>query len=211
MRILFIITLFFASGNLSAQVVTKTLAVKQLPPSTKYKGKYKQGISWTDSIGVHTVFMTETGVIDSPPPAEDGSRSANLYAYHLVSKNSINKTVWTLNDGVEDCPVDVEANFLSRKIVTTDLDKDGIPEIWLVYQVGCHGDVSPLDMKIIMHEGASKFAVRGHTKVRVGEKEYDGGDYKLDASFQKAPAAFAEYAKRFWQQHVNAALQTGDN
>src|SRR3954465_11792178 len=140
MKLFLLSAIIFAAFSLTAQVATKQISLQEIPASLKYKGNFKHGITWSDTSGLHTVIITETGVVDSPPPAEDGSGNANLYAYHLVAKNKIVETIWTMTDGVDNCPVDVEANYINKKIVITDLDKNGIPEIWLVYEIGCHGD-----------------------------------------------------------------------
>ncbi len=46
-----------------------------------------------------------------------------------------------------------------------------------MYKTVCHVDVSPCAMKIIMHQGKQKFAIRGRNKVKVSETETEGGEY----------------------------------
>ena len=40
----------------------------------------------------------------------------------------------------------------------TDLDGDGLAEVWLAYEMWCKGDVSPSKLKVIMYEGSRKHA-----------------------------------------------------
>ena len=49
--------------------------------------------------------------------------------------------VWQINDLVEDCPLDLEIEFLPGALRITDLDGDGLNEIWVVYRLGCRGVV----------------------------------------------------------------------
>jgi len=57
-------------------------------------------------------------------------------------------------------------------------------------------------MKIIMHEGNKKYAIRGESKVKVSEKEYDGGRYIMDDSFKVAPDVFKQYAIQLWKKNI---------
>jgi hypothetical protein len=75
-------------------------------------------------------------------------------------------------------------------------------EVWIMYTTVCHGDVSPGDMKIIMYEGKQKFAMRGHDKVQVSEKDFDGGDYKFDQAFNAGPKAFRDFAVKLWNKNI---------
>lgn len=71
-----------------------------------------------------------------------------------------------------------------------------------MYKTVCHGDVSPVTMKIIMYEGNKKYAVRGDTRVSVSEGHTMGGEYTFDDAFKNGPAAFREYAKKLWAKNV---------
>jgi hypothetical protein len=65
--------------------------------------------------------------------------------------------------------------------------------------MSCKGDVSPDDMKLIIHEGETKYAVRGSMLMELEGKKY-GGEMKLDPAFDKAPAGFSDYAKEQWKK-----------
>ena len=71
-----------------------------------------------------------------------------------------------------------------------------------MYVTVCHGDVSPLLMKIIMYEGAKKYAVRGTTYIEYGEEEMRGGKFTLDDAFRNGPAAFRKYAEQLWKKNI---------
>jgi hypothetical protein len=101
--------------------------------------------------------------------------------------------IWKVYDFIQDCGLDIEASFIKNTLRLTDLNHDGIGEVWLMYKTVCHGDVSPFEMKIIMYQGQQKFARRGHNKVQLGKTEVDGGDYKFDKAFTDGPGTFREY------------------
>ncbi len=82
-----------------------------------------------------------------------------------------------------------------------------------MYKTTCHGDVSPCDMKIIMYENNQKYAVRGESRVQVGvldngEKQFIGGEYKLDENFKKGPKVFKEFAQKLWKDNL---IENWDN
>jgi hypothetical protein len=91
--------------------------------------------------------------------------------------------------------------FVGNAFAVTDLNKDGEAEVWIMYKNSCHGDASPVAMKIIMYHDNKKFAVRGTTKVPVSANEYAGGEFTFDDAFKKAPAEIRQYAERLWKQH----------
>lgn len=187
------------NGNKTALKVT-SLDKNSLSPRIRYSGKVVHAVRWTDKEGEHTIVTTETGQVASKK-SEDG-RSAALFAYHYVANPDSTSLVWKMADGVKDCPVDVQAAFVKNTFAVTDLNKDGKPEIWMMYKTGCAGDVSPAALKIIMFEGDKKYAARGKTKVQVSEKEFDGGECVYDEAFKKAPTVIRDYATRLWKQNV---------
>jgi hypothetical protein len=85
------------------------------------------------------------------------------------------------------------------------MDNNGIAENTFLYKMSCKGDVSPDDMKLIMHEGASKYAVRGSMILEMDGQKY-GGEMKPDASFDKAPQEFLPYAIDQWNKFKTEKL-----
>ena len=175
----------------------------KLPFDIKLEGKIKNAVRWTDSLGDNMVITTETGIFQNKKfrHEEDGN-DAELFAYHfLISKDEAKQT-WKVYDFIKDCPLDIEASFIKNTFQVTDLNKDGVAEIWLMYKTVCHGDVSPCDMKIIMYQGPQKFAMRGKNKVKISDRDYVGGEYKFDPAFSSGPKEFLEFAKKLWQKNI---------
>ena len=199
-----ILFFFFLSSRGIGQhkITVATIDASKIPKEIKYSGKIKSAITWNDRLGENFAVTSETGEFESKN-ADNGGRDAALYAYHYIrSKNTIEQN-WKLYDYVKDCPLDIEASFLTNTLHVTDLDNDGIGEIWVMYKLACTGDVSPSEMKIIRYEGKHKAAMRGESRVKISEKEYDGGNYTFDKAFNDAPGYFREYAKKMWTKNIS--------
>lgn len=180
----------------------------QFPASIKYEGFIKNAVRWKDKLGDNIVITTETGYhINKKFTHETEGSDAELFAYHFIISGNEVKQTWRVYDYISDCPVDIVASFVKNTFQVTDLDKNGIAETWLMYKTVCHGDVSPSDMKIIMYEGNTKYAMRGENKVAVGiddngKKQFEGGEYKMDENFKKGSKAFKEFAEKLWSNNV---------
>ncbi|MNJ91916.1 hypothetical protein D3C87_95710 [compost metagenome] len=177
------------------------LKATQLPKGITYKGTLKTAVRWTDKLGDNLVITTVTGETASKSPEVEDSRDASLYAMHyLVFKDSVSQ-VWKVSDYVKECPFDIILNFIGNTFHVTDLNQDGIGEIWLMYKASCRSDVSPVDMKIIMYEGKQKYAMRGQNIVEPSKGESMGGDYKFDKAFDNGAASFRDFAKKLWKEN----------
>lgn len=180
----------------------------QFPTAIKYEGFIKNAVRWKDKLGDNIVITTETGYhINKKFEHESDGSDAELFAYHFIVSGNEVKQTWRVYDYISDCPVDIVASFVKNTFQVTDLDQDGIAETWLMYKIVCHGDVSPCDMKVIMYEGNQKYAMRGESKVEVGildngEKQFLGGQYKLDENFKKGSKVFKEYAQKLWSDNL---------
>ncbi|AXB56922.1 M949_RS01915 family surface polysaccharide biosynthesis protein [Flavobacterium fluviale] len=181
----------------------------QFPSSIKYEGFVKNAVRWKDKLGDNIVITTETGyhINKKFEHESESSSDAELFAYHFIVSGNEVKQTWKVYDFIADCPVDIVASFVKNTFQVTDLNNNGIAETWVMYKTACHGDVSPCDMKIIMYEDNKKYAVRGESKVQVGvldngEKQFIGGEYKLDENFKKGPKVFREFAQKLWKDNL---------
>jgi hypothetical protein len=190
-------------------LVVNKIDSTQFPASIKYDGFIKNAVRWKDKSGDNIVITTETGIYRNEKLKHEfeDSSDAELYAYHFILSNKEATQTWRVKDFIADCPVDITASFVKNTFKVTDLDKNGIAEIWLMYKTVCHGDVSPSNMKIIMYEGNNKYAMRGENKVQVGSDVNDkasfiGGEFQLDANFKNGPKIFREYAQNLWKENL---------
>ena len=164
----------FAQTNLKPAFNTCKIDSVNLPKDIIYKGNFNQAVKWKDESGENLVLLTETGNYYNEKFNHDNEGGdAEIFAYHFLLKNNTSTQTWRIYDFISDCPVDYFATFIKNSFQVTDLNHDGIAEIWVMYKKTCRGDVGPSDMKIIMYQGDQKFAVRGHDKVIIvaDEKE----------------------------------------
>ncbi|UOR06440.1 hypothetical protein MUN82_04930 [Hymenobacter aerilatus] len=196
----FLITFSFVTASAHGQVQVKPLAPAAVPATLKRTGRVVQALRYTDRTGTYTVLATQTGARPDPAAKDtDDAQRADLYAYHYSASGA---PTWQVHDFVEECPLDIGAEFRPKGLTVTDLDQDGTAEIWLVYRTVCRGDVSPSTQKIILYEGSRKYAVRGTSRIALGGGQFDGGTYTFDAAWKTAPAAFRQHAEQLWKQHL---------
>jgi len=203
-QLLSFFALLLLSLSAQAQLRVSTLAPAAVPATLKRSGRVVQALRYTDRTGTYTVLATESGPAADPAAQSSDGQRADLYAYQYPATGAA--PTWQVHDFVSDCPLDLEASFLPKALTVTDLDQDGTAEVWLVYRTTCRGDVSPSTQKIIMYEGARKYAVRGTSRIAIGNGRHDGGTYTLDAAWTAAPPTFRQHATQLWQQHRDERL-----
>lgn len=180
---------------------TKTDGIKNLtyeigkpPANVKFDGKIVSGAKWEDKNGLNILIITET-----EEKTSGDNRSKELFAYQYIINGDDAKQLWKVNDFIKECPVDLMLSLIPGSITVTDINKDGVAENTFLYRMSCKGDVSPDDMKLIMHEGETKYAIRG-SMIQVMEGKKYGGEMKVDPSFNKAPIGFFAFAQEQWKK-----------
>jgi hypothetical protein len=202
MKTITIIFISLFTQQAFAQIKVIPLPKKDIPATIHFVGHIINSVRYTDNRGDHIILTTETGIVQTKDSAGSGFSKADLYAYHYDIKDNKQIPNWQLNDFVKDCPVEIAASYISNTFAITDLNNDGVAEVWLMYKTVCRGDVSPANMKIIMHEGMKKYAVRGTNKVKLSDKEFYGGAYTLDETFKSGPKVFRQYALQLWNKSL---------
>ena len=87
----------------------------------------------------------------------------------------------------------------------TDLDKNGVAEVTFAWRVGCRSDVSPVGHKVLMvgydqSVEVAKYVLRGDTAINIGGSLEEGGEFRVDSAFKKAPPSYLEHAKMVWSK-----------
>jgi hypothetical protein len=160
-------------------------------------GAQRRQLRFTDRSGEHVV----TFALSKERQTKDGDetiRSRELTITHLLGKTEVFKA----RDFVQACAFDLSLEVVEGSIQLTDLDEDGEPEVSFVYALGCRSDVSPRTAKLLLYEGATKYALRGQTVEQVGENEFAGGAFEADPAFKTGPKAFLSFATSQWKKHV---------
>ena len=130
----------------------------------------------------------------------DDARSREIFAY-LFRKDAggAARRVWRVYDFEKDCEFFIKADFDESRVEITDLDRDGVSEIWLPYSLNCSNDPTPVKMKIIMYEGGQKHAMRGLSRDPNLPLDESRGVGTMDAAFRSGPAAFRDHAQKLWK------------
>lgn len=231
--ILFFFVLYSVVGNSQIAFSAKKVPASQIPSSLKFKGKLQEAWKWKDNLGENVLILSATDIVWN---ANEDEATIQLFAYQFCKKDSGYRTIWKLNDMVQQCPVDIKVEFINGAAVITDLDKDGVAETTLQYKLACRGDVSPADMKLIMHEDSVKYALRGTMwspfatenpeakTLPITEKDvnletlagYKGTDdeyfktygrYKSEKEFLKAPPSFIQFARKQWLKYAKESFE----
>ena len=196
-----VVLLILFTGVANGQVNVTKIDSSKLPKQIKYLGHISNAVTWKDGQGVHYVLTTETGEYKSKDEDGEKVKNAELYAYHFVSKGDSIKQLWRIYDYSKDCDVDVSVAVIKKAFRVTDLNKNGVAEVWVMYENQCTGDVSPAPTKIIMYEGNKKYAIRGEGGLRVVGKDYAKGQYTMDESFKNGNALFRQFAVNLWAKY----------
>ncbi len=192
----FLILFVVISVTAIAQPKTINADTLMFKKKVKQEGNIVKALEWKEKTEKHFLVLCES-LKDS-----NDERTAKLYAYHFIEKGTELEQQWKVYDFEKDCPLDILASFSKESVQLTDLNKNGIPEIWIVYKTYCKGDVSPSTMKLIMYEGKQKYAMRGTSKVRITEKEFAGGEYKFDKAFESSTSPIKKFAQQLWKKFV---------
>jgi hypothetical protein len=158
------------------------------------KGKIIDGTFFKDAEGESTVLLTETENL-----YKGSTQNKSIYAYCFTKKSDAFIKKWVVQDNIEACDFDATCEFFPGSLAATDIDSNHIAEVSFIYKLSCRSDVSPDGKKLIMYQGADKFAIRGTTILQTPAGK-EGGDKKIDASFNSAPKVLLEYANKQWNK-----------
>jgi len=174
-----------------------TLPIKAI--TGKDEGEVERIVSWNEGSGPHiAVFASVT------KQGQKGGAtwwSKGLYVAVFKVEGDKFKKVQDIKELVQPCQLDMTASFIDGSVTLTNADGDDKGELTFGYVTRCAGDVSPMAMKVLMLEGKDKYALRGETRIDVGNGEIWGGTVRAD--FKKAPKALLDHATAIWNKFVD--------
>ncbi|RSZ59705.1 hypothetical protein HF313_13225 [Massilia atriviolacea] len=144
-------------------------------------GKLVKAARIEDATGEHLLVVS----LRAGPSAADNATPARVERYDFFASLYTRKAsrwarAWLIED-VNDCPtLDSEGQFFPKYITVTDLDQNGIAEVTVPYKFFCGGGVDSSTLKVIMRQGAQKFAARGQTLVGANTESAFGGELVFD-------------------------------
>jgi hypothetical protein len=227
------------AGSDQPVVSLKIEAVKgsaaDIPATMRLKGTLQEVWKWKDKLGENLLITTAVAPYKDKQVVEmygEEGLTAELYAFHYVKKEDGQYSqVWLLTDAEKGCPFDLTCGFLKDAVTITDLDADEIAETTVQYKLTCRSDVSPAYMKLIMHEGETKYALRGmmwygapdekfevtegtaNLETLPGYKKEEGdfyktwGRYESEKEFAGAPPEFIVYARSRWMKFAKENIE----
>lgn len=193
--------------NSDKSIKIDTLSYDDIPKTIDFRGTVVEALKWTDSNGENIVVQTVTGHFTWKDYDENSTDymiqdKSELYAY-LFQKNRFDddyKKKWRVYDYTECFGVDWFTGFVPKATTITDLDNDGIAEISLPYVSICRGGMDTGEMKIIMYEGSTKYALRGSTMLMCKSEHLYGGEFKPSDNL-KSNKTFMKFLKKHWDRN----------
>jgi hypothetical protein len=82
----------------------------------------------------------------------------------------------------------------------TDLNKDRIAEVWIIYKGICVDDEIHANMRITLCQANKRYTMSGTRSIKI-EGEPLKGSYQFDPAFKNAPAVFVTYAEKLWKRN----------
>ena len=204
-----------------------------IPAAIKVKGAVQEVWKWTDNLGENLLITSRVTPFDDKAKNEYGEKgqTAELHAFHYARNDGDYRQLWVMGDKEKACPFDITCEFLKDAISITDLDADGTAETTLQYKLACRSDVSPAMMKLVMHEGETKYALRGLMWYGMGEAKFEVttdnanleklpgykgtedeylktfGRYESEKDFIGAPQEFIAHARNRWIKFVKESSE----
>lgn len=172
-----------------------------LSSELKHQGNIVKAFLWNENLSENYILYCETDPYNSGSDIPEG-KNKEFYIYYYIVQNGETSLIWKINDFVKDCEFDLETHFINEALTVTDLDEDGVNEIWTMYRFGCKSDVSPWPLKLIMYEGNEKYAIRGETRdyAKSYKKEEDSPK-KIDKKFKTADTRILDFGIILWKRN----------
>jgi hypothetical protein len=211
--ILFGYCLFFTLVCFS-QHDLRRVSISTLPEQIRLVKDVSVAIRWTDSIGDHVVLTTqkikrpsddvffwreERGLPEKT--ISDFFEESPLPAtYSFTIKNDSAELNWTVVGTIKACTQGSEGDKLKGSFVVTDLNKDRIAEVWIIYKGICVDDEIHANMRITLCQANKRYTMSGTRSIKI-EGETLKGSYQFDPAFKNAPAVFVTYAEKLWKRN----------
>lgn len=210
-------------------ITAATITAGQIPASISIKGELQEAWQWTDRTGENILITSYIKAYDDKEKNEYGEegQTAELHAAQYLRSGDQYNLIWTNDEVEKSCPFDITCEFIKGATTITDLDKDGMAETSIQYRLACRSDVSPAEMKLVMHEGSARFMLKGlswlksspEDSLSVTEKDANletlagykksedeymktFGRYESEKEFERTPPEFLDHARKQWMKFV---------
>ncbi len=144
------------------------------PAAFPFNGRFFSALAWHDQLGANIFILSEQGTY------EDGNGRKEVFAYHYVKRDTSYAILWQLNDFVDGSGCDLAIQLIHFFPLLSDIDSNGIAETAIFYSLDNRCDAVPFPAKLIVHEGAEKFAIRGIRHQYLGPPEKVHNAYRAE-------------------------------
>ncbi len=198
-KVIFCIALIFPFRIFSQHI--DSIERSQLDPTLQ--SDFVSGYHWTDKQGDNYLILSQTKPFEKVKNSQ--MRFVELRAVNFKSlEKSKREITWEYNDSQKNCfkDNDLLVKFITESFSITDLNNNGICEVWIMYKMSCRTDISPAKMMLIMHEGKKEYVISGHNKVGHTNGSHLGGEHELDNNFKAAPEEFKAHGLELWEKFI---------
>jgi len=164
-------------------------------------GQFVSALRVHDVGGQHILLLTSISGPSHAQPNPQRNERTDLRATYYDKAGPKWTEEWNIKDFV-DCPgLDSSATFFVNNVTVTDLNSDGVAEVTVPYKMFCGGGVDTDTVKVILRQGAEKYAIRGESLVRIPGQQAFGGSYTADKDLSLPKnAAFKKHLTEIWNQ-----------
>ena len=179
------------------------------PKILPFNGHFFSAVSWNDKLGRNVLILSEQGNY------EDGNGRREVFAYHYVKRDTFYTLLWQMNDFVDGLGCDLKIELIHFFPFISDIDSNGIAETAIFYSLDNRCDAVSFPAKLIIHEGAEKFAIRGIRNQFLEPPEAIRNEYRsndglppikyknLDAGNSKMDSSIIHFYSLQWDDFIS--------
>ena len=210
----------------TVDLTMKPIDKKDLMKSISYQGEFVSAHSFQDKLGMNIIVLSANPeTIEKVQEYDDReTHYGKVHAYQYTVANDKATLLWDMHDEERQCDFDLSIGFIFETPSVTDLDENDLAEVAVVYGKACRSDMSPAAMKLIMHQGEEKYALRGimqdvlpdhNDTISLDDLDYSAKEQNKDAEnydymdsfgryqnandFKKLDKRILDHAKQLWQ------------
>lgn len=199
------------------------ISQSQLPASIKITGTMHEAWQWKDARGENILVTSYSPLRERKDKNGEIYNSRKLFILQYVQESGVYAPAWQWSDDIPDCMFDLACNFIPASTTITDIDRNGVAEIKVQYELACRSDVSPTLMKLVMQQSGKVYGLQGSRWIAMQEGErfpvtekdvnlekltrpadeyqrylQENGRYQSEREFSGAPAGFLSFARTEW-------------
>jgi hypothetical protein len=162
-----------------------------------------EGYQWSDNLGDNYVLLLKTKPYERIENSMMYSSDLRIVCFASLKEKG-RKIKWEHNDSMSDCfkDNDLIAEFIKNSFRLTDVDNNGVCEVWTMYKMNCTTSLSPSRLVLVMYEGSNKYVIKGRHKITAPSGNFNGGDHEMDKNFAAASAVLQDFALKLWTEFL---------